>query len=83
VPDRLDAEPPAGLTLLTLVVLFVTLNPVDKLWLTMFFVWTALMISIVLNIVPSYLKLKICNFYVYQEWKNKNFIQSANFLFIY
>jgi len=49
----------------------------------MFFVWTALMISIVLNIVPSYLKLKICNFYVYQEWKNKNFIQSANFLFIY
>jgi hypothetical protein len=51
--------------LLTLVALFVTLNPVDKLWLTIFFVWTALMISIALNIVPSYLKLKICNFYAY------------------
>jgi len=38
VPDRLDAEPPAGLTLLTLAVLFVTLNPVDKLWLIIFFV---------------------------------------------
>jgi hypothetical protein len=62
VPDRLDAEPPAGLTLLTLVALFVTLKPVDKLWLIMFFVWTALMISIVLTIVPSYRKLKICNF---------------------
>ena len=62
VPDRLDVEPPAGLTLLTPVALFVTLNPVDKLWLTTFFVWTALMISIVLNIVPSYRKLKICNF---------------------
>jgi len=38
VPDRLDVEPPAGLTLLTLVARFVTLNPVDKLWLTIFFV---------------------------------------------
>jgi hypothetical protein len=56
VPDRLDAEPPAGLTLLTLVALFVTLNLVDKLWLTIFFVWTALMIAIVLNTATSYLK---------------------------
>ena len=38
VPDRLEVEPPAGLTLPTPVALFVTLNPVDKLWLIIFFV---------------------------------------------
>ena len=38
VPDRLDAEPPAGLTLLTPAALFATLNPADKLWLITSFV---------------------------------------------
>ena len=82
VPDRLDAELPAGLTLLTLVVLFVTLNPVDKLWLITSFVWTAFMISTVSTIVPSYRKLKICNFCMLLGMEKIKILQSAYF-FIY
>ena len=82
MPDRLDAEPPAGLTLLTPAALFATLNPVDKLWLITSFVWTAFMISTVSTIVLSYRKLKICNFACCLEWKNKNLTKRILFIYL-